>query len=534
MLTSSPARAAGNQGAAVSRVRALAAILEEEFEIPFRFYDAEALELPEGAGAPSGDAWRPACESVRALLRGGKYRVEPLEDGRFELGMVFYQGREPGLAALGAIAGQGLRGPERERERRRLARWLQAVCDRIRLTEEAAAERRREKARDGQLSRAWSALLVLNDAIRQYRVHREPEAVLKFILRSLRSLLGAQAAVCFGRQGGDWLAEGGPVVPPEEAACLAGLLDRAARSLRPGEPILRNRGAADLFAERLPQISNLLAAPTHEAGWLVLLNKRHTEGRARHARKEGPPEADFHKDDAVTILPFASLLEAIVRGSRRYDELKEVFVGLTRSLVTAIDARDPYAQGQSERVARLAVEVGRELGLSGEELNDLYLAGLLHDVGKVGVRDAIIQKEGPLGPEDCEHVKRHVTIGHDLLRDLRPLRKLLPGVLHHHERYDGAGYPAGLAGEDVPLAARILAVADAYDAMSRPRPYREAMPPAEVEEKLRRGAGSQWDARVVAALLRRRPAPSARQGGDSLKRALEDALCSNAHDAGKR
>src|SRR5262249_37761757 len=156
-----------------------------------------------------------------------------------------------------------------------------------------------------------------------------------------------------------------------------------------------------------------------------------------------------------------------------------------------------YTFGHSERVARIAVELGDELGLQEEELNDIYLAGLLHDIGKIGVPDAVLTKPGPLDEEETRRLRQHVTIGHQILSDLQPLRNLLPGVLYHHERVDGGGYPEGLAGENIPMLARIIAVADSFDAMSTKRSYRDALQPTEVEAILKKGAGSQWDARVI-------------------------------------
>src|SRR5262249_14052268 len=213
--------------------------------------------------------------------------------------------------------------------------------------------------------------------------------------------------------------------------------------------------------------------------------------------------------------------------SGRYQDLKELLVGLTRSLTAAIDAKDSYTFGHSERVARVAVELGRELGLQDEELSDIYLAGLLHDIGKIGVRDAVLTKREHLTPDEFEHVKQHVTIGYKILADLRPIRNLLPGVLYHHERYDGTGYPDGLVGEAIPFLARILAVADAYDAMSTMRPYRAAMAIQKVEEILMTGAGTQWDRQVVDAFLRCRDRVHAvrqRGVGESLCQALDGAL----------
>jgi HD-GYP domain-containing protein (c-di-GMP phosphodiesterase class II) len=226
-------------------------------------------------------------------------------------------------------------------------------------------------------------------------------------------------------------------------------------------------------------------------------------------------------------MPFAALLELHLRSSRRYQGLKELLVGLTRSLTSALDAKDSYTYGHSERVARIAVELGRELGLREDEISDVYLAGLLHDVGKIGIRDEVLLKPGSLTPEEFDHLKQHVTIGYSILSDLRPIRHLLPGVLYHHEQWDGSGYPDGLAGEAIPLLARILAVADAYDAMSTRRPYRDALPSAQVEETLRKGAGGQWDKRVIEAFQRCRERIHVirqRGVGESLCHAIDGAL----------
>ena len=161
--------------------------------------------------------------------------------------------------------------------------------------------------------------------------------------------------------------------------------------------------------------------------------------------------------------------------------------------------------------------------------SDIGLAGLLHDVGKIGIRDGALRKAGgPLTPEEYEHIKQHVTIGYTILADLKPIQNLMPGVLYHHERWDGKGYPDGLAGEAIPFLARILAVADAYDAMCTNRAYRQALPIREVEERLTNcHAGAQWDAKVVEAFQRcRQKIHTIRQRGvgESLRVALDAAL----------
>ncbi len=226
-------------------------------------------------------------------------------------------------------------------------------------------------------------------------------------------------------------------------------------------------------------------------------------------------------------MPFASLLGLHVRASARYQYMKDLLVGLTRALTSAIDAKDAYTFGHSERVARLAVELGLALGLGEDELSDIHLAGLLHDIGKIGIRDEVLTKSGPLTPDEFKHIQEHVVIGHRILADLHAIGHLLPGVLYHHERFDGGGYPEGLKGDAIPTLARILAVADSFDAMNTTRPYRTAMPAVRVDEILRQGAGTQWDPLVIDAYVRSRDrliAIRQRGLGESLRDVLDGAL----------
>ncbi len=167
----------------------------------------------------------------------------------------------------------------------------------------------------------------------------------------------------------------------------------------------------------------------------------------------------------------------------------------------AIDAKDPYTSGHSERVARIAARLGEELGMSPAKRSDLYLTGLLHDVGKIGIDDQVLKKNGPLTPEEFRQIQSHVEIGVTILKDLKKLNHILPGVKHHHESLDGTGYPDHLAGDEIPLEARILAVADAYDAMSSNRPYRKRLSLAQIDKILQEGRNTQWDPDVVDALF---------------------------------
>ncbi len=438
-----------------------------------------------------------------------------------------YAANEVVLVAVGALPALGL-GRAAEREATRLQKWAQAVCDRLRLTDQAAGRRRSEEEQTLQAASAWEGLLVLDHAIRRLRVYKEPERNRQRLLDAARELLGAETIVWVPHQAdGPVQVRGKAGLAPADYRQLVHLLAHGPNH-QPGEPLLCNDVASCSWSGRYPTVSNLLAyqvADQSPLGWVLAFNKQKTAAKPGTASEPGL--ASFRRADAILLGPFCALLELQGRTSARYQDLKELLVGLTRSLTSALDAKDSYTYGHSERVARIAVELGRELGMQGDELSDIYLAGLLHDVGKIGVRDAVLSKTEPLTPQEFEHIKQHVTIGYAILADLRPIRNLLPGVLYHHERIDGKGYPDGLAGDAIPLLARILAVADAYDAMSTTRPYRQAMPCPKVEQILMEGAGKQWDKRVIEAFARcRHKIHTIRQRGvgESLQQALDGAL----------
>jgi len=286
-------------------------------------------------------------------------------------------------------------------------------------------------------------------------------------------------------------------------------------------------------AARFRQISNLMAFPVLNGvpvGWLVALNRK--PGPASDSPDSPVPQpplqtSPFRRGDAAMLAPFASLLGYHARASQRYSQVRELLIGLTRSLTAAIDAKDSYTFGHSERVARIAVELGRELGLPEDELSDIYLAGLLHDIGKIGIRDEVLGKQSKLDDDEFEHIRQHVTIGYQILSGLTSISHLLPGVLYHHERYDGRGYPEGLKGNAIPFIARVLAVADSYDAMSTSRPYRVAMAADQVERILIEGIDTQWERVVIEAFIRckdRVHVIRQRGVGESLCGALDDVL----------
>ena len=187
---------------------------------------------------------------------------------------------------------------------------------------------------------------------------------------------------------------------------------------------------------------------------------------------------------------------------REKESLRLMSVSIAETLINAMEAKDLYLRGHSQRVAELAGDLAEELGLDQTICEDLRVAGRLHDVGKIGIREAILNKPGRLTAEEFDHVKRHVQIGLDILAPLFHIKKPLNYVEHHHERWDGAGYPRGLSGEGIPLGARILCAADTFDALTSKRAYREPLAPMAALEHLRVDAGKQFDPCVYEALVR--------------------------------
>lgn len=187
---------------------------------------------------------------------------------------------------------------------------------------------------------------------------------------------------------------------------------------------------------------------------------------------------------------------------QKYIDLWETYNEMAAALSTALDARDSYTRGHSVRVSEYSGKLAKLLGLSDEEVELIKYVGLLHDVGKVGMSDSLLKKEGPFTYNEYEEMKKHSEIGADIIKVMKFLGKGEQWVRHHHERWDGTGFPDRLAAEEIPLGARIIACADAFDAMTTDRPYKEKMSYEEAKEELLRCSGTQFDPKVVEAMLK--------------------------------
>ncbi|BBB32456.1 metal dependent phosphohydrolase [Thermotomaculum hydrothermale] len=196
------------------------------------------------------------------------------------------------------------------------------------------------------------------------------------------------------------------------------------------------------------------------------------------------------------IEKYIKRLESLIRYNKR------LFISTITALAAAIDAKDEYTRGHSERVTKISVIIGKYLGLNAIELERIKVAGLLHDIGKIGIDDKILRKPGILTAEEFEEMKKHPVIGYNILAPIKELKEINKGVKYHHEKWDGSGYPEGLKGEQIPLIARIIAVADTFDAMTSRRPYQDPMDPEFVRDKIMDFAGIRYDRRVVAAFVK--------------------------------
>lgn len=264
------------------------------------------------------------------------------------------------------------------------------------------------------------------------------------------------------------------------------------------EPLVLNRSATASPTWFYPEIQETISVPIREGnrifGWLLVIN--HTG-----ATNVTNSEVEFGTVEACLMSSVATILGIHCGNTTLYHEQSEFFASVVRALTSAIDAKDPYTCGHSDRVARLSVCLARQLGCCPDELNTIYLSGLLHDIGKIGISDSVLRKPGPLTPEELAHIKTHPDLGCQILDGVKQLDKVLPVVRHHHEAWDGSGYPCGFKDEETPFLARVVAVADSIDAMSSDRPYRKGMPDEKLDAILREGAGLQWDPRVVEAVF---------------------------------
>ncbi|MHC4110428.1 MAG: HD domain-containing phosphohydrolase, partial [Planctomycetota bacterium] len=209
---------------------------------------------------------------------------------------------------------------------------------------------------------------------------------------------------------------------------------------------------------------------------------------------------DFDSTDAQLFNSVANGCAVFIENSRLFNDLKTLFIGSLKALTRSIDAKDEYTRGHSERVAFISRWIAERLAedepLEQEQIHKIYLAGLLHDIGKIGIDEAVLRKKGKLTEQEFERIRKHPSIGAGILREIKQMHDIVPGVLCHHERIDGKGYPGGLVGDQIPLIGKIVGLADGFDAMTSKRTYRDARTIEQALAEIQKGLGTQYDEKV--------------------------------------
>ncbi|NUQ00169.1 MAG: GAF domain-containing protein, partial [Armatimonadetes bacterium] len=244
----------------------------------------------------------------------------------------------------------------------------------------------------------------------------------------------------------------------------------------------------------------IVRAGVKDAMCVPLRIQDHIIGVLNISNKTGPEQ--FSDRDMDVLSALANQAAIAIQNARLFGDLQELLLSTISTLAKAVDAKDRYTAGHSHRVTLYALEIGRELGLDAADLDLLRIGALMHDVGKIGVSEQILRKPGPLTEPEREEMRRHPLYGARIVEPIRQLHPILPAVRWHHERYDGGGYPDGLAGDEIPVMARILMVADAYDAMTSDRPYRRSLADQVALQEFHDGLRRQWHPDAVEAFLR--------------------------------
>jgi len=349
-----------------------------------------------------------------------------------------------------------------------------------------------------QLAESYEEINLLYTIIQSMTVEESPERFLRFVCEELLGTLPfSWIGVVMQSDQGRFKSIAGELI-------LAGTPTEELNSVREASLKTLLRASPDV-----PMVLEPVFNPEHAAfaalGHNALVHPVKHNGKVAGVliagEKRGSDRA-VSSVDMKLINATATHVSIYLENASLYDNLNAMFLGTLEALTASIDAKDRYTCGHSQRVAHLTRALAEELGHDEAALQRMHIAGLVHDVGKIGVPESVLLKPGRLTQDEFAWIRLHPEIGYRILKDIPQLKDVLPGVLHHHERWDGRGYPHGLAGTQIPLLARLIALADSFDAMSSSRTYREAMSRPKVLEEIRRNAGTQFDPDLVPAFLR--------------------------------
>lgn len=344
------------------------------------------------------------------------------------------------------------------------------------------------------LTSTYEELSLLYQISGAMKVTRTPQDFLLGVCRDLQEVMNisAAAAVMYAH----------PPLAPKDVVVVSGevgltseqLKELTTTQIKPllaktHRPILENQFVWRTRPDLAKAVRNLIAVPMAGEGLLGVLLVVNKMG-------------DFNSVDLKLMSSIGSQSAVFLSNSMLYADLQDLLMGVLRALTATIDAKDPYTCGHSYRVAELSRRLAQEHNLPPERVQRVHLAGLLHDIGKIGVAESTLCKPGRLTDAEYEDIKKHPGLGARILGGIRQLDDVVGWILAHHERLDGRGYPQGLSGKDLPMEARIIGLADSFDAMTSDRTYRKALPLAAASEEIRKHAGTQFDPELVRTFLR--------------------------------
>ena len=373
-----------------------------------------------------------------------------------------------------------------------LVSWT--VEDQLQLTADSEAM----ESVGQQLAESYEELNLLYTTIQGMSGVQRPSQVIAMVCNELLATLpyawiGAQLADDNDRLkklSGELILAGDPGQPAETIRALG---KRILAKVTHNTPLVLEPAANPDHAGFAKLGSTVLVHPVGRDGTVI--------GVLIAGEKRGPDPVASSVDMKL-LGATATNMAIFLENAALYDDLSTMFLGTLEALTASIDAKDTYTSGHSLRVAHLTRLLAREIGLDEHTVGRMHIAGLVHDIGKIGVPEAVLTKPGKLTEEEFAWIRRHPEIGHRILKDIPQFRDILPGVLYHHERFDGQGYPQGISGDDIPLVARLISLADAFDAMSSTRTYRKTLSRPEVIQEILDCAGTQFDPELAPVFVK--------------------------------
>jgi len=367
---------------------------------------------------------------------------------------------------------------------------------------EAAAKAAHQLEKVGtELARTYEELVLLYNMSTSTKVTQSNATYLQMACDQITLLVNVEGIAVFLERDIDEenrlvLTAGSGVVAIDQLAANI-LQSRLAEELKSGKEALLDSIVDSPFKYDWPDgIQNIIAVPLHAADKIVGLM----------VATNIIDKSDFDSIDVKLFNSVANQCAVFIENNRLFGDLKELFIGSLKALTNSIDAKDQYTRGHSERVAFISRWIAEKLAqqrpIEEEQIHKIYIAGLLHDIGKIGINEAVLRKEGKLSSDDLNHIKSHPRVGADILADIKQMKDIVPGILYHHEHVDGTGYPEGLTGDEIPLIGKIISLADAFDAMTSKRVYREAMSIKRALAEIEKALGTQFDKEVGQVFIK--------------------------------